>query len=96
MIMCCLVTFALEPITHHVLKRRYEALSREHMVRSYFVTSKKLCDSHNEISLCIINIVVVLIDVCGDRWPTWLPEVCNHDLPVLLLAFVEQSIFQVW
>ena len=56
----------------------------------------KSCDSHDEIPLCIVNIVVVLIDVYGERSLTWLLGVCNDDLPSSLLAFVEQSIFQVW
>ena len=56
----------------------------------------KSCDSHDEFPLCIVNIVVALVDMYGERWETWLLEICNHDLRVSLLAFVEQSIFQVW
>ena len=55
----------------------------------------KSCDSYNEFRLCIVNIVVALVDVYGECSLTWLPGVCNHDLPNSLLAFVEQSIFQV-
>ena len=56
----------------------------------------KSCDSHNEIPLCIVNIVVALVDVYGEHLLTWLLGVCNHDLPNSLLVFIEQSIFQVW
>ena len=56
----------------------------------------KSCDSHNEIPLYIVKMVAALVDVYGECWLTWLPEVCNHYLAVPLLAFVEQSIFQVW
>ena len=45
--------------------------------------STKSCDSHAEIPLCIVNIVVVLIAIYGEHWLTWLLEVCNHNLPVL-------------
>ena len=54
------------------------------------------CDSHSDIPRCIVNIVVVLVDVYGERWLAWLPEVCNHELPVSLLVFAEELIFQVW
>ena len=43
-----------------------------------------------------MNIVVALVDVYGERSLAWLLGVCNPDLPNSLLAFVEQSIFQVW
>ena len=49
------------------------------------------CDRHDEIPFCIVNIVVELVEVYRERWLTWLSEVCNHDLPVPLLALVEQS-----
>ena len=48
------------------------------------------CDRHDEIPFCIVNTVVELVEVYGERWLTWLLEVCNHDLPVPLLALVEQ------
>ena len=50
-------------------------------------------DSHDKIPSCIVNTVVVLVDVYGESSLTWLPGVCNHDLPNSLLAFVERSIF---
>ena len=57
----------------------------------------KLFDSHDEITLCIVNIhvVVAVVEVYGEYLLTWLPDVCNHDLPNSLLAFIQQSIFQV-
>ena len=42
------------------------------------------------------DMVVVLINVYGERWLTQLAEVCDHDLSVPVLAYAEQSIFQVW
>ena len=84
-------------MTHHVLKRRYEACVRD-TARDPICDVTKSCDNHDAIPLCIpvVNMVVALVDVHGARWLTWLPMVCNHDLPVPLLSFVEQSIFQVW
>ena len=38
--MCCLVTITLKYASNHVLKRCYEASSRGHEVKSYFVTSQ--------------------------------------------------------
>ena len=55
----------------------------------------KSCDGYGEFRLCIVSIVVALIDMYGERSLTWLPGVCNHDLPNSLVAFVEQSIVQV-
>ena len=49
------------------------------------------CDTHGEIPSCIANIVVALVDVYGDSWLAWLSEVCNHELPVPLLAFIEHA-----
>ena len=56
----------------------------------------KSCDSYDEFRLCTVNIVVDLVDVYGECSLTWLLGVCNHDLANSLLAFVEQSILQVW
>ena len=82
-------------VSHQVLKHRHETSSRGHEGRFYFCDDMKSCDSQEEIPLCIVNMVVALIDMYGERWLTWLQEVCNRDLPVPLLAFSEQSIFQV-
>ena len=46
----------------------------------------KACDRHDEISLCVVNIVVELMDVYGERWLTWVLMVCNHHLPVSLMV----------
>lgn len=58
--------------------------------QSLFCDVTMSCDSHGEIPSCIVNIVVAFVDVYGESWLTWLPEVCNHELPVPLLAFIEQ------
>ena len=61
-----------------------------------FCDVTKSCDRHGEIPICVVNIVVALVVVYRECRLTSLPEVCNHDLPVPLLVFLEQSIFQVW
>ena len=96
--MCCHVTFALEHVTYHVLKHTcsYKAWTTRHEARSYNIRSQNHVTVTYEIPLCIVNIVVALVAVYGERLLTWLPGVCNHDFPNSLLAFIERSIFQVW
>ena len=93
--MCCLVTFALDMllITCSIVATKLTYVTRREIL---FGDVTKSCDNHDAIPLRIVNMVVALVDVHGACWLTWLPVVCNHDLPVPLLAFVEQSIFQVW
>ena len=90
------VSFALKCVTHHVLKRCYEGQTKGHKAEVLQCHATRSCDSHDEFRLRIVNIVVALVDVYEERSLTWLPGVCSHDLPNSLLAFVEQSIFQVW
>ena len=77
--MCSLVILALKHVTHHVFKHLYEAQTKGHesggVLQCHTTNS---CDSHDEFHLCIVNIVVALVDVYGERSLTWLPGVLQQ------------------
>ena len=73
------ITFALEHFIHHMLKTLLPSLDYKRQDPKCHVT--KSCDSHDEIPLCMVNIVVALVDMYGECSLTWLPGVCNHHLP---------------
>ena len=84
MIMCCLINIALEHVSRHMLRRPY--------ARREPITSRhEINDSHNKIPLGIMNIIVAFVNVYGECLLTWLPWVCNHDLPSSLLKGVARG-----